>query len=369
MQLIIYETVVVFVLLFAMEFTKKATTGPNLVNGRQYDYSRFLFYCFAIAIIVPSAFRNGYSDTANYKGLFTSGGNDFANAYNGKLPFEFGYSLFQIFLHNIDSNPQFLVFVTSVFIVSLDIYYINKYSSDLPFSFFLYFVLTYMTSMNGIRQSMAAIVLTLALPWIMEKKPIRYMALVLLMSTFHKSALIMIPLYFVLSGKRLNLGVYIVLFIAIVSAFYPTPLYYALGFILEDSGYTHYLYSVRGMNVFRLFSQLVPTALVCFSAKSEYNRDTDNTRLIDVLVNMQLVTFAFSIISMQMIFFSRAAAYMRGTTCITLPLAIDRVFEGKNKIYVKMAAIVLYIVFWVIDIKTSADYHQWDVFYLNWSLF
>lgn len=61
---------------------------------------------------------------------------------------------------------------------------------------------TYFMWMNGIRQIIAMSIFIFSIQYIKEKKIINYMLLVLLAFLFHKSALLLIPLYFVFYNNR-----------------------------------------------------------------------------------------------------------------------------------------------------------------------
>ncbi|WRS26790.1 EpsG family protein [Oscillospiraceae bacterium MB08-C2-2] len=76
-------------------------------------------------------------------------------------------------------------------------------------STWLFVTLTFFyTSMNFIRQSLACSIVALSYGFLRSKKPIPYFAMILLAATFHKTALIMIPVYFVCHlklGKKLGI--------------------------------------------------------------------------------------------------------------------------------------------------------------------
>ena len=59
--------------------------------------------------------------------------------------------------------------------------------------------------MGGIRQFMALSVLLFFSDWIFEDKPIRFAIVVLFASMIHASAIIWLPIVFVVSGKAGNL--------------------------------------------------------------------------------------------------------------------------------------------------------------------
>lgn len=76
-------------------------------------------------------------------------------------------------------------------------WFIYKYCKDAWFAVWLFVTLSFFyTTMNFIRQTMATSIILLSYRFLRDKKPIPYFLLVLLAASFHKTALIMIPVYF-----------------------------------------------------------------------------------------------------------------------------------------------------------------------------
>jgi hypothetical protein len=104
------------------------------------------------------------------------------------------------------------MFVCIALVVAVGIsVYIWKYSSA-PHISFAAFVMSkhFAMSINFMRQYIAAIICTYAVWCIYKKQPLRYLVLILFASTFHVSALLLLPFYFILR-IRMNwivLGLY-----------------------------------------------------------------------------------------------------------------------------------------------------------------
>lgn len=115
---------------------------------------------------------------------------------------EIGYSITEAITSLISNNLQAIFITTSLIFMILFALYIHKHFPDKVWGVFLLYGLgLYYCSMNFIRQSIAAFIIVFAVMLIKKKKIIPYMLLVMLASTFHKSALIFIPLYFILQIK------------------------------------------------------------------------------------------------------------------------------------------------------------------------
>ena len=123
----------------------------------------------------------------------------------------------------------------------------NKYRSYLELQFYIYITSGYyLVTMNGIRQCLAAALLFMCTPLIVDGKFFKYSICVLLISTFHQSALALIPIYFVARqeawSKRMIqfMGVALV---GIIAYQLISPLIFKA---LEDTTYGQYGASTEG---------------------------------------------------------------------------------------------------------------------------
>ena len=78
-----------------------------------------VFYAFLIFLVVflISAFRNDIGDTFQYKHSYS-----LLNNYKFSTEGDWGFSYFQYLLYNINSDPQFLIIITSLITVGFNIY-------------------------------------------------------------------------------------------------------------------------------------------------------------------------------------------------------------------------------------------------------
>jgi len=120
-------------------------------------------------------------------------------------------------------------------------WFVYRYCKDAWLSVWLYVTLTFFyTIMNFVRQSLACSVILFGYRFLKEKKPVPYFIVVLLAASMHKTALIMIPVYF-LCHIRLDKK---------MGAFYASAtllLYLTSGWILDkitDYIFTYYKGSV-----------------------------------------------------------------------------------------------------------------------------
>ena len=113
------------------------------------------------------------------------------------LPYEYGFFLLTKLIMMISTNSVFLYGVYAALVLIPAAVFIYRYCKDIWLSTWLYVTLTFFyTSMNFIRQSLACAVVLMGYRFLRDKKPIPFFLIAIAASSFHKTALIMIPVYF-----------------------------------------------------------------------------------------------------------------------------------------------------------------------------
>ena len=158
-----------------------------------------LYYIAIVStvLIVIAGFRDVTIgiDTLNYKNIF-----DFVNLYGfDKLLYqstETGYTLFQILIGKAFGDFQMLLIISAFFYIGVISYLIFNYSKNPMISYLLFIFFDFYTfSFSGIRQTLAITFVLLAFIQIKNKKIFQFLALVMIASTFHITALIFLPTY------------------------------------------------------------------------------------------------------------------------------------------------------------------------------
>ncbi|HLQ96194.1 MAG TPA: EpsG family protein [Pseudogracilibacillus sp.] len=128
---------------------------------------------------------------------------EFLNTNN----YEVGFFTLEKLSHWV-GDVQFLFFLSS-FLTLLFLYfalkqYIGKLSITL--GYILYIFTVFPDSLNAVRQQLAIAIIVFSLKYIFEKKLIKFIIYVFLASTFHITAIIVIPFYFLFhySGQEID---------------------------------------------------------------------------------------------------------------------------------------------------------------------
>lgn len=154
-----------------------------------------------IQLFVISAIRvdTGF-DFDDYKNIFLEISNlsikDFLT-----FPIEKGYELLNAIIAVFTQNFQWVVIITSFLTIFLLTIVIYQYSKYYTLSFLLYIPFFYFFTLSGIRQGLALSISLISFRFLKEKKFFKYLLVILLAASFHYTALVMIPAYFVLNIK------------------------------------------------------------------------------------------------------------------------------------------------------------------------
>ena len=133
--------------------------------------------------------------------------------------FEPGFAILVMICKSVFPSYFFLCFVIVSFNIYALIVFFKRYTNNIPLGFILFLVFEGVIIMsNLLRNSISISIFLLALPFLENRKPIRYFSMCILASSFHISALLYIPLYFFLH-IRFSKWIYIALFVFINAAF------------------------------------------------------------------------------------------------------------------------------------------------------
>ena len=201
---------------------------------------------------------------------------------------------------------------------------------------------------NGIRQFIAVSMIFAATGLLLKKRYILYIAVVLLASTFHASALVMIPAIAVVQGRAWNLkSIFMMLAVLVITS--STDLLNDLLFgIMENSQYSDSidaLMSTGGTNPLRVAVFAIPPLMALIFRRQILAL---NIPIINLSVNMAIVSFGVFIISMftSGIYIGRMPIYFSLYNYLLLPWIIERFFEKNSSKLIYWLAICCYMIFY-----------------------
>ena len=126
--------------------------------------------------------------------------NNFGFLFSAKNSYrtEFVFTLLNMAIAVFTDNPMVCFAVMGMLIVILRSVFILKYSPKPWISLFMYIALGfYVYSLCTIRQELAISVAMFALPYLLDRKPVPYFAVIILAGFIHNSLFMLLPLYFI----------------------------------------------------------------------------------------------------------------------------------------------------------------------------
>ena len=199
-----YILFITFLFLLSIKYTKVKQKG-------------FVNFIIIIVYVLFLGFR-GYigSDFRMYYTLYetlpTLGNGFFSSSYVDESEIEYGFLFYMSFLKGISSNYSFYVFINSLINISLILLFFKRYSINIPFALIIFLEIGGLIFEIDVQRNMKALLLfMLSIKYIEERKLTPFLLINMIGLLFHSSALIYIPLYWLLH-KPLNLKLFWLLY-------------------------------------------------------------------------------------------------------------------------------------------------------------
>jgi hypothetical protein len=161
--------------------------------------SRSLLGVAFVSMVLVAGLRNQYvgTDSMAYVWFFNKTRTFMDAIILGEDMQEHGYWILTWLVHFVSNQYMALFFVIALIVVGCYQCAIVAYSESIEISFFVYITMGfYLFFFNGARQGIACAIYSLAIGQMLKKNFIKYLGLVLLAYLFHKTAIMMVPMYF-----------------------------------------------------------------------------------------------------------------------------------------------------------------------------
>lgn len=353
MQLIWLNLVIVYAF---SSMARIKSNANHLINREEINKpNKILVLLVMIALAMVSGLRSNIGDTFGYKLSYVSMSN---SAF--MLPSkEHGFYLLQRLLLTITTDPQLLLLTTAVITNILVVAVLYKYSRLFELSIFMYITSgLYIISMNGLRQFLAGAILFTATKYLLDGRWVKYTIIILLATTIHQSAIIFIPLYFLVRRKAWTKTTFFLLLFALIIVIGYNQL---SGVFLQFAGdYSQYQdIEAHGANLLRVFVFAAPL-IIAFLGKKKLREVFPKS---DYIVNLSLVGLMFMIVSTQNWIFARYIIYFGLYNLILMSWTIKLIVKREQKI-VYYLIVVLYLAYFYYENQVSLNI-QYRSDYLN----
>ena len=209
--------------------------------------------------------------------------------------------------------------------------------------------------MNGMRQFVAVVIIFSALPLMIRKEYMKVILLVILATTFHMSAIIMLPIVFIVQGKAWNKKTLIFIAVAIVAVFALNNNATLTDSLLQGTEYAGSISAMAaggddGVNPIRVLVSAVPM-LLSFIERRIIREE--NNQLIHICVNMSIITVGLNLVAMVTsgILVGRLAIYTNLYGFLILPYLIRKGFTKESQKIVNIMLVILYFIYYLVEVQ------------------
>lgn len=277
----------------------------------------------AVQLFLISALRTDTGfDLSNYKIIFTEISHLKIKDFLGH-PVEKGYETLNAIIAMFTQNFQWVIVITSfitIFFLTIAIY---RYSENCILSFLLYVPFFYFFTLSGIRQGIAFSISLLSFQFLREKKFWKYLVVILVATSFHYTAIIMLPAYFLvnvkLNWKRMSaLGV-----IAFIVYLFTEKIFLVMTQLIPkyspygtEEGIAQYL---NGQSWKSMVVSILVFVLMLFFHRQLEKKDVRNS----VYLNISFLSVLISLFQTKVGVLDRFPYYFNIYMIFSLPLLLD----------------------------------------------
>lgn len=207
-------------------------------------------------------------------------------------------------------------------------------------------------SFNLVKQCAAASILFVAYPALRDKKLVKWCIACLIASMFHISALLMIPVYFLVSPTITTKRTVLIICVGIITLLSYDYLFDLIDFLKQGESVVSRKWDVStdSVNILRILVHCVPIVL-CGLLYKEYNaKDKD----FSCLFNISLLNAMLNIGSMNSIYLNRFCCYTNIFNVLFIPVLL-KPLRKRRYWWVTPIALVLYFAFWVYDLYKGSS--------------
>ncbi|OPH56670.1 capsular biosynthesis protein [Paenibacillus ferrarius] len=353
MAILWVNLIVVYVASFFSRYLGKPVTigsEPLLIKP-----NKWLAAIVMATFVVIAGLRNNIGDTFFY--MYAYKLNDFTWEQI-MAEKDIGFGVLQMILKSFTANPQLLIFLTALVTNVLIVYVFYKYSKLFELSIYVYITSgLYIVSMNGVRQFLASALVFAATKYLFAGSWQKYFLVVAFASTFHESALILIPIYFIVRRKAWAASTFVLLFMAVILILGYNILSDALFSAIADTHYSEYKnFQEGGANVIRVAVSAVPLVFA-YLGRHKLRALFPQS---DYIVNMSLLNFVIMAIATQNWIFARFTIYFGLYNVILMSWVISLFVRREQKLIYYLILAFYFVYFYYENVVTLHIYYTSD---------
>jgi len=355
----IYLLTLALLIIFGLAYESFNTMTINLYN-KKAPYYFFTVPSFLLLFFI-SVFRGDFTtDYKNYTSLFNLYNKySFSELLNSGFKNEIGY----IYLNKVlglftDDAIYFFAIMTFVTLFGF-FHHFKKYSVNIWLSVLMFVTAgSYYASFNITRHIFAVAIVFVGSKYLYERKFFKWVLVIILATLFHKTAIIMIPFYFILNFRiKLKNWVLIAIFSVIVILFFDNIVNIAQQYFYEQ--YSDDSYGMWGQAITNV---VLPVAFLIFSLLNINKLDPKNT-VHRIWFNASVFYAVFNIFALQVEMVKRLGHFFAPYSLLLIPFLFSKM-QNKNLrfiyIMVLISVLILYNYVVLSDSVFDPYYFKWD---------
>ena len=326
----------------------------ELVEGKEQQRIRPLF---ALIVFLPIIYMAAYGRVRADTYLYLFSYRLMPSSISDLLPnIEYysskGFAIFEVLIRQYFGNSESAFRLILALIHAIPVIFVcRKYSVNYILSTYLFLAtgchLAWM--MNGLRQFMAVTIIFAATPWLLKRKYVWVILTILLASTIHRTALVMLPVVFIVQGEVWNWKTLLFSVVIVIATVIFAGNEEVFDNFADSVGYSlnaAKAWGDDGANPIRVLVNAVPMILAW------YYRNTikaQNSQMLNICVNMSVITTGMYLVAMVTsgIMVGRMPIYTSLYNLILLPFVLKFCYRGGMRQIVTLVAVVLYFVYFL----------------------
>lgn len=312
----------------------------KMATGNNYKRGVYLFIIF-FALIFVSCFRKDTvgGDLQNYIPLFESAKYSSWSEYLSLPKYGFIFLIYNKLLCSIGDNYTVLLIGTSLFNLIAVAVFVKRYSLIPWLSIVMYICMGfYGRTFNSLRSSMALAILLYSIPFILERKFLKFLIVYICAFIVHKSVFPFFVAYF-FARRRLPLKIMVpVAAFLFVAASELSPLLNSILVLYDPS----YIGSETSGGGYAYFMILVAIAIFCNVFKNKYESPANA-----LLFNMLVVGMCIQPFASQISYINRIVIFFTIALIIVIPNSVATIKSKDLRLLVESALLICFVAYFV----------------------
>lgn len=354
----IYWIVWVSVILIAL-LISKAETEPDtqLTVKRRYHSGteKWFFIIAALLLILIAGCRNNVgADFSSYYHYYTKYLDFWGSIKTFQEP---GFRLVYSIAAMIHNTGRFCLFAVAAVTIGLQMLTLYRNTNKIGFALVLYTFMCWSSCFNGVRQALAAAILFCGLSSLRDKKFLKFFVIVVLAFLCHRSAIVMVLMYFMVHRKTSIRNVFFLIIASSIVLVSYDYVFQFTGMVLEEDVLGTAEYWATEVNRLRILARVAPAGFFLFVC-----RNKEKTPELSFYLNLLIIGAVVSVVTMNSAALGRMNMYMTPFMIISI-VELFKMVDSKYTKLLTLATVLLYGIMEWYEIQGNPTLNS---FHLEW---